>query len=65
MSRKFKVWCDSGANIHSCQHYFVTLDDIGIEDDEWDDMDDAEKDEAMRDIAFERLDWGYTEIDPD
>lgn len=59
---KFKVWLDSGANIHSRRETTISLDDIGISDEEWNDMEESDRDEVMRDVAFERLDWGYCEI---
>ena len=62
MSKKFKVWLDSGANIHSEYSVKISLDDIGISDEEWDEMLDDERDEVMRDIAFDRAGWGYREI---
>lgn len=65
MSRKFKVWLDSGANIHSCNKQEIDLFDLGITSDEWDSMTEQERDEFMREIAFEQSDWGYAEIDTD
>ena len=62
MSRKFKVWCDSGANSQSCRWDYITLSELNIEPEEWDAMTDEEKDEEMRDVAFQRLDWGYEEV---
>lgn len=62
MTRKFEIWLDSGANIHSCKKTIVTLDDIGLSEEEWDEMDQDEKDENMRDVAFETLDWGWKEV---
>lgn len=59
---KFKVWLDSGANIHSRRETTISLDDIGISDEEWNDMEESDRDEVMRDVAFERLDCGYCEI---
>ena len=38
MSRKFKVWLDSGANAQSCWKDYVHLSDLNIEDKEWDSM---------------------------
>ncbi|HCC5988998.1 TPA: hypothetical protein M5893_000868 [Enterobacter cloacae] len=62
MARKFEIWLDSGANIHSCKKTIMTLDDIGLSEEEWDEMDQDEKDENMRDVAFETLDWGWKEV---
>ncbi|OAE52851.1 hypothetical protein A7J71_17935 [Achromobacter insolitus] len=63
MSLKFKVWCDSGANIHSKRSQVVTLDDLGIEEEEWLEMDEASREEIMREVAQDRLDWGFEQID--
>ncbi|ELY2523880.1 hypothetical protein ACM36E_001733 [Cronobacter sakazakii] len=63
MGRKFKVWLDSGANIHSKYEQVVDLeDDLGIDSEEWDQMTDEGKGEVMKDIAWERMDWGFEEI---
>jgi len=62
MAREFEVFLDSGANIHSRYSTNVSLDELGIESDEWDAMSDNEKDEVMRDIAFDHSEWGYFEI---
>jgi len=57
---KIKVWLDSGANIHSKRERIIDLKKVtGIEDEEWDKMSSLEKDEAMRDIAWESAEWGY------
>ncbi|MHA1039995.1 DUF7167 family protein [Enterobacter ludwigii] len=62
MGRKFKVFLDSGANIHSKYETEVDLEDFGIESDEWDEMSENEQQEVMREVAFERADWGWEEI---
>ncbi|MFI4031763.1 DUF7167 family protein [Klebsiella quasipneumoniae] len=62
MGRKFKVFLDSGANIHSKYETEVDLDDFGLSSEEWDEMSDPEKDEVMKDVAWERMEWGYEEI---
>lgn len=59
MAKKFKVWCDSGANIHSRYQKEIEAD---IDDSEWEDMSDDEKDAYMKEFALERLEWGYEEI---
>lgn len=59
--RKFTVWLDSGANVHSCRTTEVTLDDLGLTSEEWDKMADDQKDEEMKEIAFDRADWGWRE----
>ncbi|EOV9625899.1 hypothetical protein ACN5OL_001811 [Cronobacter sakazakii] len=63
MGRKFKVWLDSGANIHSKYEQVVDLeDDLGISDEEWEQMDDEGKNEFMKEIAWDRMEWGFEEI---
>lgn len=64
MGRKFKVWLDSGANQHSKYEQEVDIEeDLNITSDEWDAFSETEKDEVMRDVAWERMDWGYVEIE--
>ncbi|ACN45441.1 hypothetical protein AZ928_09720 [Salmonella enterica] len=64
MGRKFKVWLDSGANIHSCYKQEIDIEEyLGIFDDEWDSYSEEAKDEIMRDIAWEKMDWGFEEIE--
>lgn len=61
MSRNFKVWLNSGANIHSCYKAEVSLDDIGMTSEEFDEASDEEKDEIFREFAFAHSDWGWEE----
>lgn len=65
MSKVFKVWLDSGANIHSRYENIVSLDELGFTDEEFAALSGDEKDNIMRDIAWERMDWGYQEVDSD
>jgi len=58
-------WMDSGANIHSCNRGEITLDELGITDDEWNAMSEKEREEVMRDVAFMQVDWGFSETKPD
>jgi hypothetical protein len=60
MSKKIKYWCDSGANIHSCRRGTTTLDELGLTEEEWHAMSDEDRENLMRDIALDRLDWGYS-----
>ena len=62
MSRKFKVWLNSGANIHSKYEVIVSLDELGISEAEWDAMPESEQESIMQEIAFNNADWGYVEI---
>lgn len=63
MSRKFIVWLNSGANAHSCRKVETTLDELGLTSEDWDKLTEGERDEVMKDVAFEQSDWGYSEID--
>jgi hypothetical protein len=63
MSKKFKVWLDSGANHQSCRKATISLDEIGLTDAEWDGMNEERRDAAMREVAFEQSDWGYAELE--
>ena len=50
-----KAWLDSGANIHSCREV-----DFDMDEDEWNSMTEAEKDECAKELAWDRMDWGWT-----
>jgi hypothetical protein len=62
MTRTFKVWLDSGANIQSSYEQEITLEDMCVTGEEWDCMPDDEKEELMKDFAWDRMGWGYREI---
>lgn len=62
MSKKFQVWLDSGANNNSSYEQEISLDDLGITDAAWDLMNEDERDKEMKEIAWDRMDWGYVEI---
>lgn len=57
---KFKIWCDSGANIHSCLTEEVDLD---MSEEELAALSDEEQEEMFKEYAFEKLDWGWERID--
>jgi len=60
MGYKYRVYLDSGANIQSCYEQTIdTEEDLGISDEEWDAMSEKSKDEIMKDVAWERMEWGY------
>ena len=60
---KIRVYCDSGASIHSCREEIVSFDELGITQEDWEIMSDFEKEDVVRPIAFERLDWGWQELE--
>jgi hypothetical protein len=62
MTILIKYWCDSGANIHSKYEGEITVDEQGFTDEEWQALSEDEKEEIMKESAFERLDWGWKEI---
>ena len=62
MSVKIKYWCDSGANAFSTRTGFVTLDELGVNEDEWRSMSEEEKEKLMYEVACDRLDWGFAEV---
>jgi hypothetical protein len=63
MSRKFKVWLDSGANAFSNYSQDIDLeDDLGITSEEWDEMPEESRDEIMKEVAWDRMEWGFEEI---
>lgn len=61
MSKVLKVWCDSGANVHSCFKTEVRVSEFGLTDEEWDALTECQKDEYVKDVAWQRLEWGYAE----
>ena len=59
-SRTLKVYCDSGANIHSCNKETLTIEDLGFESwDEWDELPEGEKHKIVEEFWNSR---GYPEI---
>jgi len=61
MSRKLVAYLDSGANIHSRVEYETTTEEQGYTDEEWDKLSGEEKDETMKEVAFQRAEWGWHE----
>lgn len=54
-----EYWLDSGANIHSRYTGEVSLEELGLTGEEWDDMRNEYKDGLMRELAFEKSEWNY------
>ena len=65
MSRKFKTWLDIGTYSGCARKETVTLDELGIADEEWDAMSEDEQNEVMRPVICVDIDWGYEEIGED
>ena len=60
---KIRVYLDSGANIHSCYERIIDLEnDLGINESEWAELSEYDKDYMMKEFAFESSEWGYYEI---
>jgi hypothetical protein len=51
---KIKAWLDSGANTHSCRET-----EFEVDEDEWSDMSDKEKDDYAKEYAWDHMDWGW------
>ena len=51
-----QTWLDSGANTHSCRET-----DFEIDEEDWNSMTEDQKDEYAKDIAWDRMDWGWRE----
>lgn len=59
---KVMFCCDSGANIHSRREEVVdTVDDLGMEDGEWENLDEEEKYRIVEQWAWERLEIFWKE----
>jgi hypothetical protein len=54
---KVKYWINTDKVGSKCQ------DVIEIDDAEWLSMNDQERDELMKDQAFQHLDWGYEVVE--
>lgn len=59
---KLKIWCDSGANHQSCREETYDIEDLGMTEAEWDAMTEDEQADFAKEIAFDRLDWGFSKI---
>lgn len=59
---KLKIWLDSGANFQSRREITVGLEEVGLAEEEWLKMTESQKEEFVKDIAFEQAEWGWEEI---
>lgn len=62
---KVKFYVDSGANIHSNNEseWLDTVEDLGMEEGEWEEMSDDDKYKEVEMWASNYLDMGYEEKD--
>ena len=60
---KVKFFCDSGANIHSCREseWLDTVEDLGLDEGEWESYSEEEKYKTAEEWAFERLEIFFEE----
>jgi hypothetical protein len=60
---KVRFNCDSGANIHSCNEsdWLDTVEDLGLDEGEWEKYSDDEKWKCAEEWANERLEIYYEE----
>lgn len=49
-----EIWLDSGAN-----HESTYMSSFEIDEAEWVAMTDEQKDDYARDVAWDRMDWGW------
>ena len=61
MYKIIRVWLDSGANIHSRMERSFSTEDVGLTSEEWDELLEDQKEEIVKDYAFERADWGWSD----
>lgn len=59
---KLRIYCDSGANIHSKWEDVYDLEDLGMTEEEWKEMSEQDREALVKPIALDRLDWGWEEI---
>lgn len=60
---KVNFYVDSGANIHSSNEsdWFDTVEDLGMEEGEWEEMSDDARYEEVRLWSLNYVDMGYEE----
>ncbi len=58
---KIETYIDSGANAHSCKRATYSLDELGLSDEDWSEMTEQEKEDFMRPIIWDTLEWGFFE----
>lgn len=61
---KVRFCCNSGANIHSCRsEVFDTVADLGLEEGEWEEMDEDDREKMVEEWAWDRLEIYYKPVD--
>lgn len=59
MSDKITFYLDSGANIHSRYSVTITFEELGLTEEEWDALPEAEQEDIAKEYAWGRMDWGF------
>lgn len=60
---KVKFYCNSGANIHSRREEILDVErDLGLTEEEWEELSTKDKQEIAMDWAWERLEIGFKEL---
>jgi hypothetical protein len=63
---KIRVWCNSGANIHSKREETIDLETWWISDEEWEEMPEEEKFKFAEEWAYDSgLEIGWSEGEDD
>jgi hypothetical protein len=61
---KVRFYCDSGANHRSCRDEVLdTVKDLGLDDGEWEEMQEDDRENLAEEWAKERLEIGYESIE--
>lgn len=68
MSKQFKFWVDSSKNISFKYEEIFNLDDMGLTEEDWQEMTEEEKEFALEEYAKELLfnryiEYGHEEIE--
>ena len=57
-----KFNCNSGANIHSCRTEKIdTVKNLGLDEGEWEEMNENDREAVVMEWAWQRLEVYYTE----
>lgn len=60
--RKIKFVCDNNANIHSSREETYTLKQLGLTEEEWDEMSEEDRYKMVEDWAMERFEYWFEEV---
>lgn len=60
---KIQFWCDNNANIHSKKTETFTLDQLGIEENDWKEMSEDERYAMVHEWAMQEFEYGFKVIE--